>query len=196
MARSLVEAGFTYLKLDFTFAPAADGVFHDPSRTPAERVRAGYDAIRRGAGEDTFLLGLRRAARAVIGVVDGMRIGADVAPHWSPAGRPVRPGRLRATPAGDRNGWRNTLARSFLHRRFWLNDPDCVMLRTLGHRAERRRGRGPGPTPSACPAAWRSCPTTSPCSTATPARLLDEVLAIGRASDAAARAGRAPGAPT
>jgi alpha-galactosidase len=28
------------------------------------------------------------------------------------------------------NAWRNTLSRSFLHRRLWLNDPDCLMLRT------------------------------------------------------------------
>src|SRR5690606_39623956 len=57
VAQSLVEAGFAYLKLDFTFAPSFDGVWADASRTPAQRVRAGFDAIRRGAGEDTFLLG-------------------------------------------------------------------------------------------------------------------------------------------
>ena len=50
VARSLVDAGFRYLKLDFTFSPSADGGYADPSRTPAERVRAGFDAIRRGAG--------------------------------------------------------------------------------------------------------------------------------------------------
>ena len=29
-----------------------------------------------------------------------------------------------------RNAWQSTLARSFMHRRLWLNDPDCLMLRT------------------------------------------------------------------
>jgi hypothetical protein len=56
------------------------GVWRDRSLTPAQRVRAGYDAIRRGAGDDTFLLGCGAPQGACIGVVDGMRIGPDVAP--------------------------------------------------------------------------------------------------------------------
>ena len=129
VARSLVEAGFTYLKLDFTFAPAADGVYQDPTRTPAERVRAGYDAIRRGAGPDTFLLGCGAPLGSTIGAVDGMRIGADVAPHWSLRDDQYRPGPYETAEPATVNGWRNTLARSFMHRSLWLNDPDCVMLR-------------------------------------------------------------------
>ena len=54
---ALVDAGFRYLKLDFTFAPTFDGVWHDAALTPAQRVRAGFDAIRRGAGDETFILG-------------------------------------------------------------------------------------------------------------------------------------------
>ncbi len=67
VAESLVDAGFTYLKLDFTFAPSFDGVWADSSRTPAQRVRAGYDAVRRGAGDDTFLLGCGVPLSHVVG---------------------------------------------------------------------------------------------------------------------------------
>src|SRR5205085_10366281 len=82
VARALREMGFSYLKLDFTFAPSFDGVWHDPSQTPADRVRAGFDAIRRGAGDDAFILGCGAPLAHVVGVVDGNRIGPDVAPLW------------------------------------------------------------------------------------------------------------------
>ena len=95
-------------------------------------MRAGYDAIRRGAGDDTFILGCGAPLGPVVGVVDGMRIGPDVGPPLGdrPARRPPLPG-YRETPArrpGAPGG--RPLARAFLHRRLWLNDPDCLMLRT------------------------------------------------------------------
>jgi len=32
-------------------------------------------------------------------------------------------------PAGIENAVRNTLTRNYLHRRWWLNDPDCQLVR-------------------------------------------------------------------
>ena len=127
LARTLVAMGWRYLKLDFTYAPSFEGRWHDPSRTPAERVRAGFDAIRRGAGDDVFILGCGAPLGAGIGAVDGMRIGPDVAPAWDPV--PSGRGYDDTTPA-TANALRATEARSFQHRRLWLNDPDCLMLRT------------------------------------------------------------------
>jgi len=129
VARSLVEAGFPYLKLDFTYAPTMHGGYADPGRTPAQRVRAGFDAIRRGAGEGTFLLGCGAPLGASVGAVDGMRIGPDVAPWWHPQPEQYRPPGHEGGEPATVNAWRNTLSRSFLHRRLWLNDPDCLMLR-------------------------------------------------------------------
>ncbi len=119
-------------------------------QTPAQRVRAGYDAVRRGAGDDTFLLGCGVPLANVVGVVDGNRIGPDVAPD---VGRPNRrrarcPATSGSLPATV-HGWQNTLTRSFMHRTLWLNDPDCLMLRADRDRARPRRGRARGPTPSA-----------------------------------------------
>jgi alpha-galactosidase len=129
VARDLVAAGYPYLKLDFTYAPALAGAYSDPSYTPAQRVRAGYDAVRRGAGDDAFLLGCGAPLAPCVGVVDGMRIGPDVAPWWTfPTGHQTLPGYADTGPATV-NAWRNTLGRAFLHRKLWLNDPDCVMLR-------------------------------------------------------------------
>ena len=126
LARTLVAMGWSYLKLDFTYAPSFTGRWHDPTRTPAQRVRAGYDAIRRGAGDATFLLGCGAPLGPCVGAVDGMRIGPDVAPHWEP--RSPFAAYADTVPA-TANALRNTRARSFLHRRLWINDPDCLMLR-------------------------------------------------------------------
>jgi alpha-galactosidase len=129
LARDLVEAGFSYLKLDFAFAAAVDGRWYDPAMTPAQRVRAGFDAIRRGAGEETFLLGCGVPLANVVGVVDANRIGADVGLQWEPdASQGVIDGYLDVEPA-TRSAFAATLARSFMHRQLWINDPDCLMLR-------------------------------------------------------------------
>ena len=56
-------------------------------RAPPISVRAGFEAVRRGAGDDTFLLGCGAPLGPTIGVVDGMRIGPDVAPWWGAARR-------------------------------------------------------------------------------------------------------------
>jgi alpha-galactosidase len=92
-------------------------------------VRAGFEAVRRGAGGNAFLLGCGAPIAPCVGVVDGMRIGPDVAPWWTlPSGYQSPPGYSGTSPATV-NAWRNTLGRAFMHRRLWLNDPDCVMLR-------------------------------------------------------------------
>ena len=130
VAAAVVDAGFPYLKLDFTFSPSVDGGYADPTQTPAERVRAGFAAIRRGAGDDAFLLGCGVPLANVVGLVDANRIGPDVAPVWSldPAHEMVA-GYLGVQPA-TAHAFTNTLTRSFMHRRLWINDPDCLMLRT------------------------------------------------------------------
>jgi alpha-galactosidase len=187
-AAALVDAGYRYLKLDFAYAPAVPGRYADPSRTPAQRVRAGMEAIRRGAGERTFLLGCGLPLGAGVGVVDGMRIGPDVAPWWRP--RDAFPGYAEAAPATV-NAWRSTLVRSAFHRRLWLNDPDCLMLRTAHTEL----------TPEAV-RAWALAVGMSggmaivsddlALLDGDARRLLDEVLALGRAADDESRTGPPP----
>ncbi len=188
-AAALVEAGFTYLKLDFTFSPSVDGAYHDPSRTPAQRVRAGFDAIRRGAGEGAFLLGCGVPLANVVGVVDGNRIGPDVAPAWalSPADEIVR-GYLDIQPSTQR-AYVNTVTRSFLHRSLWLNDPDCLMLRgddtDLGPEAVRTWS-------NTVAVSGGMALVSDDLALLSPAdrHRLDEVIAIGREADAEASDGR------
>ncbi|MBN1145925.1 MAG: alpha-galactosidase [Anaerolineales bacterium] len=124
------EWGFPYLKLDFLYAAALPGRYRDPTRTRAQVLRAGLEALRQAAGEQTFLLGCGCPLGPAIGLVQAMRIGADVAPRWRPAylGTEFY---FHAEPdiPSTRNAIQNTLARAALHRRWWLNDPDCLLLR-------------------------------------------------------------------
>jgi alpha-galactosidase len=195
LARTLVDMGWRYLKLDFTFTPSfAATDWHDPTATPAQRVRAGYDAIRRGAGDDTFLLGCGAPLGACIGAVDGMRIGPDVAPSWDlPAGAWRPPGYEDCQPA-TMNAWRNTLTRAFQHRRLWANDPDCLMLRTADTALSEQQVE----TWARAVAASGGLALLSDdlaLLDAPARRLLDDVLAVGRAVDDAARAGTTPRCP-
>jgi alpha-galactosidase len=192
VARRLVTAGYRYLKLDFTYAPGFDGVFADPTLTPAQRVRAGYDALRRGAGDDVFILGCGAPLGAAVGAVDGMRIGPDVAPWWAPADD--LPPAYRSTRPATRNAWRNTLSRAFMHRRMWLNDPDCVMLRT---RATRMSPDAIRAWALAVGASGGMVLVSDDLSLLdTEARsLLDEIIDIGREVDALARDGSPPACP-
>jgi alpha-galactosidase len=126
--RELTEWGFHYHKLDFLFVAATRaGGFGALSR--AERLRCGLDAIRAGAGEEAFLLGCGCPLGAAVGVVDGMRIGPDVAPHWEPDPAHAIPG-IEETLPSTRAAIRSTLLRSWMHRRLWINDPDCLMARS------------------------------------------------------------------
>ncbi len=126
---ALVEMGFDYLKLDFLFMPAMRGRGADPSLTRAQRLARGLEAIRRGAGEDAFLLGCGCPLGPAVGRVDGMRIGPDVAPAWAVEQPVAIPGLEEMLPS-TRMALRSILARQFLHRRLWLNDPDCLMVRS------------------------------------------------------------------
>lgn len=194
LAATLVAMGFDYLKVDFTFAPAVDGRWHDPARTPAERVRAGYEAIRRGAGDGAFVLGCGVPLANVVGLVDGCRIGPDVAPCWalSPADEIVA-GYLGIQPA-TRHAYLNTATRSFMHRHLWLNDPDCMMLRTtdttLAPGAARTWARAVGVS-----GGMALVSDDLALLDGASRRLLDEAVALGRASDDEARAGRPVAVP-
>jgi len=128
LAAALVGMGFSYLKLDFLYVAAMQAVAHDPRVTRAGRLRRGLAAIRDGAGEETFLLGCGCPLGAAVGLVDGMRIGPDVAPNWAVEERARIPG-LEPTLPASANAIRNVLTRAWMHRRLWLNDPDCLMVR-------------------------------------------------------------------
>ncbi len=124
------EYGFRYLKLDFLYAEVLEGRRHDPTRTRAQAMDSILRLIREEAGPGVTLLGCGCPMGSGIGVFDAMRIGTDVAPAWHPRyfGTELffRP---EPTFPSVRNVLRNVLARMPLHNRWWVNDPDCILVR-------------------------------------------------------------------
>lgn len=119
---ALRKAGFSYLKFDFLFAAAMPGERRGRA-TPVQAYREGMGVIRRAAGKD-FVLGCGAPLLPSAGLVDGMRIGEDTAPHWK-----TRPSGFQGPNAYF--ALKNALMRQFMHRALWLNDPDCLLLRSV-----------------------------------------------------------------
>jgi alpha-galactosidase len=122
--------GFPYLKLDFLYAGALQGKRFDPTRTRAQILRDSMQAIRDRVGDETFLLGCGAPLGSVLGIVEANRIGADVSGDWTPKyfgtnfffkNEPHMP--------SARNSIQNILTRAEQHHRWWINDPDCLLLR-------------------------------------------------------------------
>lgn len=118
LARTVVrDWGYEYLKLDaMGFASRYRARFHQPNTTRAQNLRLCYEAIRRGAGDDTFILGCTSPFGPAVGLVDAIRVSNDVKATWR----------------GDcsvKAAMAKSLARNFYHRRLFINDPDCLVVR-------------------------------------------------------------------
>ncbi len=126
--------GYTYLKLDFLYAGALEGQRYDSSCTRAQAMRRGMELIREVAGPETYLLGCGAPLGSMLGLVDGMRIGTDVAPDWEPKyfGLELLFPNEPDIPSA-KNAMQNVLTRSMLHNRWWQNDPDCLLIRESSH---------------------------------------------------------------
>jgi alpha-galactosidase len=126
--------GFPYLKLDFLYAAALQGVYHDRTRTRAQVLRGGMQALRRTVGEETVLLGCGAPLGSMLGLVQAMRIGADVSGYWKPTYFGISwPIRNEPHMPSARNSIQNILTRAALNRRWWVNDPDCLLVREDSH---------------------------------------------------------------
>jgi alpha-galactosidase len=127
--------GYGYVKIDFLFGAAIAGRRHDANTTRVRAYRDALAAVRQGVGADRFILGCGALIAPSVGLVDGNRIGPDVAPFWrnlthderqQPRLRPRRPDDDLSAEVAIRN----TLQRSWMDRRLWANDPDCLLVRT------------------------------------------------------------------
>lgn len=122
--------GFPYLKLDFLYAGALEGQRKDRTRTRAQILRGAMEAVRKAVGNDTFLLGCGAPLGSVLGLVDSMRIGADVSGDWLPNYNGIQ-SFFKNEPhmPSARNSIQNILTRAPMHNRWWINDPDCLLIR-------------------------------------------------------------------
>jgi alpha-galactosidase len=128
-----IEWGYGFVKTDFVYSGGLPGIRQNPKMTRAQAFRKGMEAVRQGIGEETFLLGCGCPFGPAIGLVDAMRIGPDTAPNWTPYlwttkwATPIIKG--EKSIGSLRNNIRHTLNLSTIHRGWWWNDPDCLMVR-------------------------------------------------------------------
>lgn len=118
-----------YFKLDANVWGAMPfGKRHNPKMSNVEAYRQGMEAVARGAGPDSYLLGCNAPMWPSIGLVQGMRVTNDIAHKWDRF-------KMNAQECFYRN-WQ--------HRRLWVNDPDCLLLSPQGRNS-------PGVSFTACP---------------------------------------------
>lgn len=129
------EWGFQYLKLDFLYAAALEHcrqTYHNPYLTRAQAVQVGLNVISGIPGiERIFILGCGAPVGSVIGKVHANRVSADAGLGWLPEA-PL-PSWDRWNLPCARNMVRNSICRLGMHRRWWINDPDCILLRLSTH---------------------------------------------------------------
>jgi len=76
-------------------------------------------------GEDTFFMACSCPLGSAVGWVDGARVSADTSDRWR--AYPIPWDKTNAPAA--RNAVRNTVSRQAMHRSWFLNNPDCLVLR-------------------------------------------------------------------
>lgn len=120
------EWGYAVVKLDFVFAGALAGKHFDDTQTRAQTYRRGLQVIAETVGPERIILGCGAPQLASVGLVDAMRVSQDAHFAWEP---------LDAANGGavsTRHAIQNTLLRAPFNQAWWLNDPDCVILRQRG----------------------------------------------------------------
>ncbi|MFT4210697.1 MAG: alpha-galactosidase [Microbacterium sp.] len=118
----VVDWGFSYLKLDFMYAGAVAGV-RSTDRHREEVYRDALALIRETVGERTYLLGSGVPMLPSAGLIDGARVGPDVAAFWDNLERPADP-----SGPGAKNALVASVHRYWL-RRLYQTDPDVVYFR-------------------------------------------------------------------
>ncbi|RLI61238.1 MAG: hypothetical protein DRO93_04865 [Candidatus Thorarchaeota archaeon] len=113
----LRDCGFEYFKIDFLYHATQAGIRHDPTKTGAQALRIGLQAVREAVG-DALILGCGAPLGPSIGMANVMRIGTDIGTNW----RYDWGGGVYACAI-------NTMTRAPLHRKWWINDPDCILVR-------------------------------------------------------------------
>lgn len=103
------EWGVRFIKLDFMDTTAIEGYRYRPNTTALEAQRIGLQIIRETVGEDVVLDKDGSPMLNAVGLVDTGRISTDTA-HSFEATKEAAPG---------------IAARFYMHRNFFVNDPDA-----------------------------------------------------------------------
>jgi alpha-galactosidase len=108
--RTLVrEWGVRFIKLDFMDSSAIEGFMYRPNTTALEALRIGLQTIRDAVGDDVILDKDGSPMLTPVGLVDTGRISADTSHSFE----------------GTRTAASGIAARYYMHRNYFLADPDA-----------------------------------------------------------------------
>ncbi|HET6299437.1 MAG TPA: glycoside hydrolase family 36 protein [Kribbella sp.] len=116
----LCRQGYDHFKLDFLYAGAIEGRRHIPLNGIAA-YRHGLRLIREAVGPNRILHGCGAPILPSLGLVDCMRVSPDTDPLVDPPSGDI-------SQPGQRGARSTSVAREFLHGRWWANDPDCLIV--------------------------------------------------------------------
>ena len=124
----LKEPIITFFKIDFIYCVIPlNADFADKTKTRAQIYYSAVKTIREAIGKDSYLLGCGAPIGPSVGLVDSMRIGTDTAPSWNFLN--ILYNKFNIGVPSMRTAIYSTIYRSFMHKYFWVNDPDCLMVR-------------------------------------------------------------------
>ena len=103
------EWGVRYIKLDFMDSTAIEGYRYRPNTTALEAQRVGLEIIRDTVGDDVVLDKDGSPMLTPVGLVDTGRVSEDTAHSFQ----------------GTKDAAPGIAARFYMHRNFFLNDPDA-----------------------------------------------------------------------
>ncbi len=119
-----------FFKIDFLHAAVPYGAdYSNKSLTRAQILHQGIKKIREAISHQSFLLGCGAPLGPCIGLVDAMRISEDTAPIWDAGFYEKYSNNKGIEHVALKCALINILYRSFMHKYFWINDPDCLMIR-------------------------------------------------------------------
>jgi alpha-galactosidase len=120
------EWGFDFVKLDFLMHAMTPGPRHAPGLTRANAFHRALMHVREIAGE-RFILCCGSPLGPAVGAADAMRIGFDTGSRWhAPMLTELWPlGNCSILPAANA-----TLCRQWMDGAWWMNDPDCLVVRS------------------------------------------------------------------
>jgi len=133
-----VAAGYRFLKLDFLHAGALPGTRRDNTVTRAAAMANALASMRTEAereGDDVYIVGCSCPLGSAVGWADALRISADASTRWLPGPFPL-PANDKTNLPAMRNVVRNVCSRAMLHRVWFTNNPDCLVLRAEGSSAD------------------------------------------------------------
>ena len=113
MRRATLEWGYKYLKLDLITTTLGAFRYRDPSFNSLKNYRRLMEIVNEAVPDDTFILGCTAPFGPSIGLVDGMRVSCDIGGDWD----------------GLRAVFNAVLKRYYYHKRFFINDADCLIVR-------------------------------------------------------------------